>query len=179
MARLPYYDPSTKDAEFNAYIGKLGGLNIFRMLAHSERTARGFVRLGNALLFRGALDPVLREIAIIRTGRHSRAAYEVFQHEKIGRDAGMTEAMVAGLRDGDLAAFDETQKLVIRFTDEVVTTVKASDTTFAALAKVLSPEAMVELTIAIGYYMMVSRFLETMGVDGEAGQSEWLPTARL
>ena len=55
MARLPYYDPSKKDDEFNTYIGKLGGLNIFRMLAHSERTARGFVRLGNALLYRGAL----------------------------------------------------------------------------------------------------------------------------
>jgi len=179
MARQPYYDPSQKDAEFNAFVGKLGGANIFRMLAHSEKTCRGFVRLGNSLLFRGSLDPMLREIAIIRVGRLSRAAYEVFQHERIGRDAGLGEAHIAGLRDDNLATFDEMQKLVVRYTDEVVKNVKASDATFAALSKHLSAEAMVELTMAIGYYMMVSRFLETMGVDGEEGQAEWMKTAKL
>ena len=179
MARQPYYDPSHKDADFNTYVGKLGGLNIFRMLAHSENTCRGFVRLGNALLYRGKLDPVLREIAIVRVGRLSRAAYEVFQHELIGRKAGVSDAQIAGLRDDDLSSFDDLQKLVVRFTDEVVKNVKASDATFSALSKQLGSEAMVELTITIGYYMMVSRFLETMGVDGEQGQTEWLATAKL
>ncbi len=122
---------------------------------------------------------MLREIAIVRTGRLSRAAYEVFQHERIGLKAGMSEAMVAALRDGTDAPFSDLQKLVIAFTDEVVKNVKASDATFAAVNKALGHEATVELTIAIGYYMMVSRFLETMGVDGEEGQAEWLPTARI
>ncbi|MBL8674108.1 MAG: carboxymuconolactone decarboxylase family protein [Rhodospirillales bacterium] len=179
MARIPYYDPATKDADFNEFVGKVGGLNIFRMLAHSERTARGFVRLGNALLYKGILDPVLREIAIIRVGRHSRAAYEVFQHERIGLKAGMTPAMVAALREGGEEPFDATQRLVIRFTDEIVKDVKASDATFAAVNAAIGHEATVELVIAIGYYMMVSRFLETMGVDGEAGQAEWTKTGKI
>jgi 4-carboxymuconolactone decarboxylase len=37
----------------------------------------------------------------------------------------------------------------------------------------------VELTLTVGYYMMVCRFLETTGVEGEEGQAEWLKTAKL
>jgi hypothetical protein len=39
--------------------------------------------------------------------------------------------------------------------------------TFAPLAKILSAQEMQELTMTIGFYMMVSRFLETFGVDLE------------
>ena len=41
------------------------------------------------------------------------------------------------------------------------------------------PGAIVELTLTVGYYMMVCRFLETTGVEGEEGQAEWLKTAKL
>ncbi|HJQ57936.1 MAG TPA: carboxymuconolactone decarboxylase family protein [Vineibacter sp.] len=179
MARIPYYDPSTRDPKFNELVGKLGGIGIYRMMAHAEGALKGFGRLGNALLFNGRLDPVLREIAIIRVGRLSRASYEVFQHERIGRKVGMSDAMIAALRDGGEAPFNDLQKLVLRLTDEIVTNVKASDATFAALDKAIGHEAMVELVIAIGYYMMVSRFLENFEVDGEPGQSDWLKTANI
>lgn len=179
MARIPYYDPATRDAKYNELVGRLGGIGIYRMMAHAEGVLKGFGRLGNALLFHGKLDPVLREIAIIRVGRLSRAAYEVFQHERIGRKVGMSEAMIAAVRDGGDAPFNDVQKLVLRFTDEVVRDVKASDATFAALDPALGHEAMVELVIAIGYYMMVSRFLENFEVDGEQGQSDWLKTAKI
>jgi hypothetical protein len=47
------------------------------------------------------------------------------------------------------------------------------------VAAFLTPGALVELTLTIGYYMMVCRFLESLGVDGEEGQAEWLKTAKL
>ena len=68
------------------------------------------MRLGNALLFRGSLDPVLREIAIIRVGRLSKATYELFQHERIGCRAGISEARLAGLRHDDHLAFGDVEK---------------------------------------------------------------------
>ena len=57
--------------------------------------------------------------------------------------------------------------------------VRASDRNLKAVEVFLSPGALVELTLTIGYYMMVCRFLETLGVDGEEGQAEWLKTAKL
>ena len=48
--------------------------------------------------------PSLRELAILRVGRLSRAAYEVFQHERIAREAGVAEDKIAALRDATIEA---------------------------------------------------------------------------
>jgi len=182
MPRIPYYDVENATGKHAEFLGKLGThMNIYRMLANSENGLKGFIRMGNALLYRCELDPVLRELAIIRVGRLSRAAYEVFQHERIGREAGVAEEKIAALRDATIEApaFTDNEKAVLRFTDDVVRNVKASDKALKAVQAFLTPGALVELTLTIGYYMMVSRFLETMGVEGEEGQAEWLKTAKL
>jgi alkylhydroperoxidase family enzyme len=175
MARIPYYDPAKAPPKLAELMGKVKPqLNIFRALANSDPVARSFVQLGNALLFRGKLSPVLREIAILRVGWLSRASYEVFQHERIGRDVGMSEDKIRAVVQGaNSAAFNEQEKAVLHYTDDVVHNVRASDVTLNGVKAFLDAEQLVELTITIGYYMMVSRFLESMGVDDEAGQAEW------
>ena len=97
--------------------------------------------MGNALLYRCELDPVLRELAIMRVGRLSRAAYEVFQHERIAREVGVTEDKIAALRDATIEApaFTDNEKAVLRFTDDVVRNVKASDKTLKAVEAFLTP----------------------------------------
>jgi 4-carboxymuconolactone decarboxylase len=182
MPRIPYFDTDKATGKHAEFWAKLGSdMNIFRMLANSESGLKGFVRMGNALLYKCELDPVLRELAIIRVGRLCRAAYEVFQHERIGREAGVSDDKIAALRDATIEApaFSDNEKAVLRFTDDVVRNVKASDKNLKAVAAFLSPGAVVELTLTIGYYMMVSRFLETMGVEGEEGQAAWLKTAKI
>ena len=182
MPRIPYYEVENATGKHAEFLGKLKPhLNIYRMLANSEAGMKGFVRMGNALLHRCELDPVLRELAILRVGRLSRAAYEVFQHERIAREAGTADEKIAALRDASIeaVAFNDNEKAVLRFTDDVVRNVKASDKNLKAVHAFLSPGAVVELTLTIGYYMMVCRFLETTGVEGEEGQAEWLKTAKL
>jgi 4-carboxymuconolactone decarboxylase len=182
MPRIPYYDVDQATGKHAEFLGKLKPhLNIYRMLANSENGMKGFVRMGNALLHRCELDPTLRELAIIRVGRLSRAAYEVFQHERIAREVGVEEGKIAALRDATIEApaFTDNDKAVLRFTDDVVRNVRASDRNLKAVQAFLSAGALVELTLTIGYYMMVCRFLETAGVEGEEGQAEWLKTAKL
>src|SRR5262249_41528438 len=105
MSRMPYFEVDSATGKHAEFLGKLAPhLNIFRMLAHSETGLKGFVRMGNGLLFRAELEPALRELAILRVGRLSRAAYEVFQHERIGREAGLPEEKIAALRDGTIEA---------------------------------------------------------------------------
>ena len=170
MARLPYPDRATLEPETQELLGKLPPLNIFRMMGGGEGLLAGFVRLGNHLLFKSRLDPVLREIAIIRVGVLSKARYELFQHERIGRGLGMSDALIAAIHRGpDDPTFDDLQRLVMRFTDDVVHHVRASDDTFRPLADRLSLQELQELTVTIGYYMTASRFLETFDVDIEDG----------
>jgi 4-carboxymuconolactone decarboxylase len=182
MPRIPYYEIETATGKPAEMLGKLNPmLNIYRMLANSENASKGFLRMGNALLHRCELDPTLRELAIVRVGRLSRAAYEVFQHERIAREVGVAEEKIAALRDATIEApvFSDHEKAVLRFTDDVVRNVRASDKTLKAVEAFLSRGALVELTLTIGYYMMVCRLLETTGVEGEEGQAEWLKTAKL
>jgi 4-carboxymuconolactone decarboxylase len=168
MPRIPYPDPAGLTAETRGILGQMQPLNIFRMMAGGEGLLRAFSRMGNYLLFRTKLDPTLREIAIIRVGVLSRAAYELHQHEQIGRALGMSEAMIAAIHAGpDDSALTPLQAQVVRFVDDVVTNVRAGDATFRPLAQALSLQELQELTMVIGYYMMVSRYLETFDVEIE------------
>ena len=168
MARVPYPDASTLAAAVRETLGKMAPLNIFRMLAGGQGLMPAFLKLGNYLLFKSKLDPILREVAIIRVGVLSKAKYEVHQHERIGRDLGMSEPLIEAMHAGPThPALTEMQKLVMLYTDDVVLNVRASDATFKPLNEKLSLQEMQELTITIGFYMMVSRYLETFSIEIE------------
>ena len=168
MARIPYPDPATISPDAKEALGKLGPLNNFRMMAGGGGLLPAFTRMGTYLLFKTKLDPVLREISIIRVGVLSNARYEVHQHERIGRNLGMSDALIKGIHKGpDCGAFSDLQRLVMLYTDDVVRHVRAGDATFKPLQRHLSVQELQELTVTIGYYMMVSRFLETFDVDIE------------
>ncbi|HEX3762236.1 MAG TPA: carboxymuconolactone decarboxylase family protein [Kofleriaceae bacterium] len=168
MARIPYPDATTLSPETQDQLAKLPPLNLFRMLAGGEGLLYAFVKFGNHLWFKTELPAVLREIAILRVGALCNARYEVFQHERIARGLGMSDALIAAIRTGpDDPAFDDLQRLVVRYTDDIVRNVRASDDTFRPLVDRISVRQLQELTMTIGYYMTVSRFLETFGIDIE------------
>ena len=168
MARIPYFDRTQATGRAAKAFERLPRLNIFAMLGHSGELIDGFTKLGTQILNFSSLDPVLREIAIIRVGVLSKAKYELYQHERIARGMGMSDALIAAIHEGPSAKiFDEPQRLVMAFTDDVVANVRASDATFEPLKAKLTFKALHELTIAIGYYMLVSRFLGTFDVDIE------------
>ena len=99
-------------------------------------------------------------------------------HEAICRRIGMSEALIKAIHEGPASpVFDDTQRLVMRYTDDVVANVRACDETFNPTRAALGDKALQELTIAIGFYMMVSRFLETFDVDIEDGKPMSFPVA--
>jgi alkylhydroperoxidase family enzyme len=166
MARIDYSDPAKLDDRTNGIVAKNRNANIFRMMAHSPDYLRQYCRLGAAIRFRGELDPVLRELAITRTGILCEAPYEVVAHKRIGKSVGVTDAQNAALQDWKSAdCFDEVQRTALAFTDEIVTQRKPADATLQAIAAKLTPGALIELQLAVGFYIMTSKFLETFGID--------------
>jgi 4-carboxymuconolactone decarboxylase len=170
MARLPYPEPQAVTDKARELLDKLQPFNLFRMLSHSDHLFGPFVRFGNAFLFKGKLDPVLREIAILRVGYLSNASYEIHQHERLARSLAMSDALIDAIKQGpDADTFTPMQRNVMRFVDELVHNVRASDATFDPLRRELSIQQMQELTLVVGNYMMVCRFLETFDIDIETG----------
>jgi alkylhydroperoxidase family enzyme len=168
MARIPYFDLEQASGPLKERIGSRPPLNIYRMIAHGGDAGEGFLALGSALLRDNELDDRLRELVILRVGILSRADYEVHQHKRVAERVGVPKEKVEALYDGpDAAIFDQTERTVLRFTDQVLFDVKAGPSLFEAVNRLLPHRQLVELLMTIGYYMMVSRFLENLEVDIE------------
>jgi alkylhydroperoxidase family enzyme len=143
-------------------------LNLFKIMAHSPQVGYQFLRLGNAILFRGVVPPNLRELAILRVGHINKAVYEWTQHVPIALRAGVRQAQIDALPQWENSSeFSETEKAILRYTDEETINIRVKDETFAAVRAILSEEGVVELTTTIGYYGMVCRILETLQVELE------------
>jgi alkylhydroperoxidase family enzyme len=169
MARIPYFDMTQAPDAYKELLGDRPPLNLYRMLPHAGPAAIGFLRLGGALLRRNELDSQLREIAILRVGMLSGAGYEVHQHKRVARNVGLSAEKIAALTqpNGNLDVFDERERFVLAFTDQLFHHVKADDAMFATAQAHFDPRQLSELVLTIGFYMMVSRFLENFGVDIE------------
>lgn len=168
MARIPYFDLTQAPASYTELLRQRKALNLYRMLPHAGKAAEGFLHLGGALLHENVLDARLREIAILRVGLLSGASYEVHQHRRVAQHVGLSDEKIAALELGaDSAALNDTERMVLAFTDQLVHHVKAPDAMFAEMTKRFSTGEIAELVLVIGFYMMVSRFLENLEVDIE------------
>ncbi|MSP97991.1 MAG: carboxymuconolactone decarboxylase family protein [Betaproteobacteria bacterium] len=171
MARLLYAEPGAMGPEARKQFDRLGApLNIFRMLAHADSCFAPVVRLGGAILGKQQLSGKLRELAVLLAMRMESGEYETVQHVPIalalGIDAQQIDAINAGRLDS--ACFDSVEQSVLRFTAEVVEKVAAAPAILAELRRYLSDREVVELIIAIGFYMMMARVTETTGTDMDA-----------
>jgi alkylhydroperoxidase family enzyme len=166
MARIDYCDTSKSSERTREILGKNRNANIFRMMAHSPSYFEQYCRLGGAIRHKGELDPVVRELAITRTGILCEAPYEIVAHRRIGKNVGVTDEQNAALEDWKSATcFDEMQRAALAFTDEIVTLRRPTDETFNAIAAMLTPAALIELQLSVGFYIMTSKFLETFEID--------------
>ena len=166
MARIDYCDTSKSNERTREILGKNRNANIFRMMAHSASYSEQYCRLGGAIRHRGELDPIVREIAITRTGILCEAPYEIVAHKRIGKNVGVTDEQNEALENWEAATcFNEVQRAALAFTDEIVRLRRPSDATFKAIAAKLTSAALVELQLSVGFYIMTSKFLETFDID--------------
>ncbi len=166
MARIDYCDPAHANERTREILEKNRNANIFRMMAHSPSYFEQYCRLGRAIRVKGELDPVVRELAITRTGILCEAPYEVVAHKGIGKEVGVTDEQNAALENWKSATcFNDLQRAALAFTDEIVKLRRPTDVTFKTIAAKLTPAALIELQLPVGFYIMTSKFLETFGID--------------
>lgn len=168
MARLPYIDLATASEPVQEVFARLPvHLNVFKLMAQAETCFRPLLRLGTAILARQKLSPKLRELAILRVAALSGARYEWVQHVPIAKHVGATDAQVAAIERGALDApcFDATERAALRLASELVEGVRAKDATFGEVVQRFSPQEIVELILAVGYYRMLATLMETAAID--------------
>jgi 4-carboxymuconolactone decarboxylase len=166
VPRIPYFDPTTTSATEQAHFRSRGALNLYRMLPYAGLTAPAYLSLGGSIL--GKLAPQLREIAILRVGVLTQASYEVHHHRRLAEMEGVELDKIAAICNGeDVPSFTRLERLVLEFTDELVHNVKAPDALFEELLQAIGRQQLTELVLTVGFYLMVSRFLENFEIEIE------------
>jgi len=169
MALLPYLDSKDASPEVQKLLtGRPVVLNVQRMTANAQKIFVQRSRLSNALFTQTTIDPRLRELAILRTAKDCHSVYEWTQHVPAARHVGLTDQQISEIDNWQNApCFSEIERLVLKFTDEVNESVKASRETLEALKRHLSPGEIIELLIIIGHWRQTASILETTEVELE------------
>jgi 4-carboxymuconolactone decarboxylase len=144
--------------------------NLYRALALSPGICRAWLELFTQLRQHSVVPVLLRELAMLRIAVLNRAEYEFSAHLPYAREAGATDPQLAALRDAALNAqvFDEAQLAVLRYADAMTLHVQVDDATFNALSKFLDAKAVLEVTVIVAGYNMVSRVLEALAIPHDA-----------
>ncbi len=140
---------------------------IFRMVAHAETAFSPFLQLAGVIQTGLSLDPVLRQIAILRVSVIARCPYETVQQEVVSKIEGVPEAKVRALVEGriDGAGFTDRELLLLRFVDEVIEQRGAGEATTAAMAAIFSPREIVEILLVVWQYFGIAMLINTTGLE--------------
>lgn len=142
--------------------------NIVGVVAHVGNPAVDWIKLGGSLRYDGKLDPVIRELAIVRVAVLMDSEYEVFYHDHYLSELGVAEEKIRAVREGaESDQFNDIEKAVLRLTDTVIAKYKPEDKEFQFLLNELGMQAFHELIFNIGYYMMTAVYMETFDVKVE------------
>jgi 4-carboxymuconolactone decarboxylase len=164
MARIPYVDPENASPEMRRALEVVPPLNVFRILAHAESAFWPYVDYNGVLLAGLDLDPVLRELAILRVAALDRCEYERVHHEAIARQVGASPEQMAVAVDPEGAA-DGVEGLVYLLAEEIVRDNGGSAETAAGLNAALGARQLVELVMAITHYHGLAALAATVEME--------------
>ena len=150
------------------------------MVAQSTNAAPELLALGHQLSRGSSLDPVEREVVILRVARLCNAAYQAHEHHAVALRHGFSEEKIAAVAEypaGTSAEeFTDFEQTLIDFTDAVVETTTVPDALFAKVADRYDHSRLVELVLMIGFYMMVGRVMNTFEIELERDRSAVPPS---
>jgi alkylhydroperoxidase family enzyme len=141
-------------------------MNFYRVVANSPGVARSAIKLGNSLISRTELSPKLRELTIMRIAKLCDCEYEWVQHTPVALQSGLTQAqldVIGSWNESD--AFNQEERAVLLYVDEVAKNVSVTDETFQAVRRYLDERQIVELTLAIGWWGMLARLFVPLEVE--------------
>lgn len=173
MARLTYLDSSDEPAVaelIEAIKAKRAGTlpYLFRLLLHNPAIAEAWFGFMSATRGASVLDGQIREIVILHVAGLMGADYPINDHILIALGEGMSREKidaVPGWRDSGL--FEASERAVLAYAEAMTNNVQVPGEVMADLKSHFGEQEIVELTVLVGAYNMVGRFLEALEVDLE------------
>jgi len=145
----------------------LGG--PYNALLRSPDMARRCFDFLDYLRFRTTVNKRLNEFAILIQARISNAQYEWWAHEVIARKAGLSEDVMTDLRACRRPArMQEDERLVYDYCVQLSLNHRVPDALWQEAVDTMGEQAVIDLTVLSGTYVMVSMLLNAtqVGIPG-------------
>jgi len=169
MALIPYADEDPRDDRVRAVLERLPEprINLFTMLANSPALIGPTLRLGEAILTKGDLEPVLRELVILHTARLTNTEYEWVQHVEVARLVGLDEQKIRAVERGELVdgSFDRRELMALRLVSELLEDGTPTPELVKDAEAELGRPQLIELLIVAGYYAMLGGMMRAVRLD--------------
>ena len=138
-------------------------------MLHSPALANAWFDLNQAVRYGTEIDGQCRELAVIRVAILNNVEYVVRAHgPAYALKEGLTSAQVEALVDWSASnLFSAQQRALLAYVDAMTCDIDVPDALFAEVHKHFSERQTVELTMLIGAYNMLTRFLKALRVDPE------------
>jgi len=141
-------------------------MNFYRVVANSPGVARNAIRLGNSLFRKTELSSRLRELAIMRIAKICGCEYEWVQHVPLALQSGLNQVQLDIIGSwNESEAFSDEERAILSYVDEVEKNIRVPDNIFQTLRRYLDDRQIVELTLAIGWWGMLSRLFVPLEVE--------------
>jgi len=136
----------------------LGG--PFNVMLRSPEVADRVQALGALARFNETLPASLRELAIIMTARHWTSHFEWYAHKRAalaaGLDAAIVDAVASGSRPERMSA---AERALYDFCRQLLETGRVDTPAFDAAVEAFGERGVVDAITTVGYYSLVSMFL--------------------
>jgi AhpD family alkylhydroperoxidase len=171
MTRIPFADPETLPPEARALV-EGSRVTVTGVVAQAADSAAPLAAMLAGIRKSPDLDPVLRELVILRAAASADSDYELVQHEAIARDLGVPDEQAEAAKSG--RPLEGRDGLVVALVDDLHQGRRPSDDRYAEVLGVVSPRALVEAILLYGLYTTTARVIEAAGLPPEpaAGATE-------
>jgi 4-carboxymuconolactone decarboxylase len=148
----------------------------FAMFLRSPEATMPVLELSHYVRFQSAISDPLAELAILIHARIWSDQYEWWAHESRGQKVGLKQEIIDAVRDGRRpTGMSAEEAALFNYSVELERDRKVSDATFAQARDVLGERAVVDLTVLLGQYGMVSLVIAASEVRLPEGAKPGLP----
>jgi len=168
MPNIPY-PSSHDDPRVDHVLSRVPQLNLLKLESWAEGVVESIVRVSDGVLRRSEVDPILRQVAVLRLCAVVGSEYEFHHLVGVSKRHEISDELIEAARVGSSSPrLSEIQVMVARLAEELAVSPRPSKEVFDYLKSKLSSRHLMELVISVGFYLMQSRVIETFDIELES-----------
>ena len=141
--------------------------HVFALLANSPGAMAAVTPVGAHVRYETDFDDVLRELVILTVAQEMGCEYEWKHHWRVAERAGASAELLGKIGSPELEAEPAPVGPAVRYARMLTVNEPIDDGLVDTLKEIFGVAGFVDLTIMIGYYGMLARFINTVRIPVE------------